>query len=144
METTRRAGFMMGRMKSLHRIALGGLVLSLSMGCVRRALKTDAGFVARVEVTSQVPDPQTAPYADCLMHIKLLAEFDGGGVAAGQAFIGVLWAFEERELGEAPTLRTGDRITITSMLALDQTDPELRRIMRVDDTDDLTEWNFNC
>lgn len=117
---------------------MGVLAAFLISGCARRGAEPYAGLLARVEIVSEVPDPETAPYADCLMHIKLLAEVNGDAVAAGQGFVGVMWAFEARELGEAPTLRTGDRIAIGSMIAFDRTDAKLRQLMRVDDTEDLT------
>lgn len=94
------------------------------------------GIRATVVLSSAVPDPAEADYADCLIHLQFRAENSGSGLQPGDTFVGVMWAFRDRELTDAAWLRPGDVIT-AKLVAFDAADPKLHKIMRIDDTDDF-------
>ncbi len=122
--------------RTLHSLAcLSALALLASCSLFGGGRPSD-GFRARVVLSSTVPDPAEAAYADCLIHLQFRAETSGEGVEEGDTFVGVMWAFRDRELTEAAWLRPGDIIT-AKLVAFDDADPKIHRIMRVDNTDDF-------
>lgn len=88
--------------------------------------------------SSEVPDPQSAPYAECLTHLqaKVIA-IDGKLVTDDQTLNLVTWAFRNREWEDGGRLRRGCRISITGGDFFQTASQEVQQLQRVDTINDF-------
>lgn len=95
-----------------------------------------APVTVRILVSSSVPDPAQAPYADCLQHFKVEILRGTGTLLPGTKLVAIAWAFKDRKLAADSDFRAGDEFEL-HLIPFADVDAQYGQIMRVDDTGDF-------
>ncbi len=92
--------------------------------------------VGKITLVSNVPDPSTVTYKDCVTFIKYQVENVESGDYQGDELIAVFWGMRDSKLQPPARFSTGQRhrLAIQPLSAR----PELERMMRADDTNDYS------
>jgi hypothetical protein len=90
----------------------------------------------RVVKTSEVPEPETAPYNDCLIYLKLAIERVESGHYNKHEIIVVFVAMRDRVLLPPARFARGDRLKI-KLIPMRRAGDEIQSMQRADNLDDL-------
>ncbi len=92
--------------------------------------------VGKIELVSQVPDPSTVPYKDCVTFIKYRVESVESGEYEGEELLAVFWGMREAKLQPAAGFSVGQRHRLTIEPFSQRRD--LARVMQADDTNEYS------
>ena len=92
-------------------------------------------IVGRVVKTSVMPEPNSAPYADCLTTILFEVERVESGHYSGREALAILWGMKNNRWLPAARFIPGERHRLT-LISFKNVDPAVHSIQRVDDIDD--------
>ncbi|MBD3175511.1 MAG: hypothetical protein GF320_10030, partial [Armatimonadia bacterium] len=89
-----------------------------------------------VEIASDVPEPGSMPYQDCLTYVKYSVDDVVSGELAGPEALVVLWGMQENELQPPAEFAPGDRHEL-KLVPLEEM-PELSSVAAADDTEEYS------
>ena len=89
-------------------------------------------LVGEVVKKSELPDPATAAYPDCLTFLKF--KIVKGEFETSEALV-AMWGFKAYKLSEPGSFDVGDKVKL-KLVPFSQVEKDLSEIMRVDDTED--------
>ena len=92
-------------------------------------------IVGRVVKTSVMPEPNSAPYADCLTTILFEVERVESGHYSGREALAILWGMKNNRWLPAARFIPGERHRLT-LISFKNVAPAVHSIQRVDDIDD--------
>jgi hypothetical protein len=92
--------------------------------------------VGTIKLVSNVPDPSTVTYKDCVTFIKYQVEDVESGDYDGQELIAVFWGMRESKLQPAAKFSPGQRHRLRIQPLSER--PDLQRVMQADDTNDYS------
>ena len=92
--------------------------------------------IGTITIASNVPDPSTVPYKDCVTYIKYKVESVESGDYGGAELLAVLWGMKDGKLKPAAGFSAGQkhRLTIDPFSNY----PELGRLQMADDTNEFS------
>ncbi|MGI5817121.1 MAG: hypothetical protein ACOX9R_03370 [Armatimonadota bacterium] len=92
--------------------------------------------IGRVSIVSNVPEPSSVPYADCLTMIKYTVESVESGSYTGGELLAAYWGMRDAQLQPPAKFRVGQRHRLVIEPLADH--PDLSRAMQADDTNEYT------
>jgi len=92
--------------------------------------------VGKIKLVSNVPDPSTVTYKECVTFIKYEVESVESGDYDGGELIAVFWGMRKSKLQPPARFSAGQRHRLTIQPLSER--PELERVMRADDTQDYS------
>ncbi len=92
--------------------------------------------VGKIKLVSNVPDPSTVTYKDCVTFIKYQVEDVESGDYSGDELIAVFWGMRNSKLQPAAKFSPGQRHRLTIQPLSERAD--LQRVMQADDTNDYS------
>ena len=92
-------------------------------------------LIGEVSKKSELPDPSTAAYPDCLMFLKFkVIKVIKGQFNSNEALV-AMWGFKNYKLSEPGKFAIGDKVKL-KLIPYKSVENELSGLMRVDDTQD--------
>lgn len=92
--------------------------------------------VGKITAVSNVPDPSTVPYKDCVTFIKYDVQSVESGDYDGDELLAVFWGMRDAKLQPAAKFSAGDRHRLTIQPFSERQD--LARVMQADDTNEFS------
>ena len=92
--------------------------------------------VGKIKLVSNVPDPSTVTYKECVTFVKYEVESVESGDYDGEELIAVFWGMRKSKLQPPARFSSGQRHRLTIQPLAER--PELERVMRADDTQDYS------
>jgi len=96
----------------------------------------DIVVIGKIVVVSNVPDPSTVPYKDCVTFIKYQVVSVESGDYQGKELLAVFWGMRDAKLQPAARFSAGDRHRLTIQPFAERED--LARTMQADDTNEYS------
>ena len=93
-------------------------------------------MTGRVTVVSEVPEPGTVPYTECVTYVKYKVLSVDSGEYGGSDLLAVYWGMKKNKLMPAAKFTVGQKHKIA--LVPFSSRPKLQRVMAADDTDEYT------
>lgn len=110
--------------------------LFIALGTYSSLLGQDVYALAKLVQTSNLPDPQTAPYKDCILFCKVELKQNRGLKEKSRHAIVAFWGFKNRELKAPAKFLKGEDLYL-HMIPFENVGEEIESISRANDIEDF-------